>query len=198
MRRVIVQVNFIVVSLLILFCSRQCKLNLLFPLPYSLMVSSKEKPATMLCGDSLTTQAGRGIFFVVRNLEGRNYLNTHAFLLVAGIFLVGCGSSQQFVAIPSTIDRTAVPHETIRMTAEDFHFTPEEIHVKQGTLVKLQITADGTHGISIGAFGIDERLEDGDTTEIEFYAQEKGEFGFHCSHFCGIGHLGMTGKLVVE
>jgi len=91
-----------------------------------------------------------------------------------------------------------VPHQTIEMTAEDFHFTPEAIRVAAGTLVTLRITADGTHGFSLAAFGIDERLESGETKVIEFFAGQKGEYGFRCSHFCGIGHLGMTGTIVVE
>ena len=119
-------------------------------------------------------------------------------LLILLLQACGCGSAQQFTAIPPDLDRDSVPHQTIDMTAEDFHFTPEELHVAEGTLVTLRITADGTHGFSLGAFGIDERLEDGQTTVIEFYAGHKGEYGFRCSHFCGIGHLGMTGTLVIE
>ena len=115
------------------------------------------------------------------------------------IFMCGCGGSQQFVAVPPDIDRNAVPKQTIEMTAEDFHFTPEVIHVKKGTLVTLRIESiDGTHGFAFGAFGIDERLEEHQPKVIEFYAGKEGEYGFRCSHFCGFGHLGMNGKVVVE
>ena len=116
----------------------------------------------------------------------------------AALFMA-CGSSQQFTAIPSSIDRDNVPHQTIEMTAEHFHFTPDIVRVKQGTLVTIVVKAiDGTHGFSLGAFGIDERIEENDTRTIEFYAGEKGEYSFHCSHFCGIGHLGITGRIIVE
>ncbi len=117
---------------------------------------------------------------------------------IAALF-VGCGTSQQFTAIPNSIDRDKVPHQTVEMTAEHFHFTPDIVRVKQGTLVTIKIRAiDGTHGFSLGAFGIDERIEENETKTIEFYAGERGEYGFRCSHFCGIGHLGMTGKVIVE
>ena len=113
--------------------------------------------------------------------------------------LTGCGSSQQFTAIPSTLNKDAVPHQSFEMTAEHFHFTPEEIRVMAGTLVTVRVTAiDGTHGFKLGAFGIDETIEEGQTKVVEFYAGMKGEYSFKCSHFCGIGHLGMNGKLVVE
>jgi len=123
-------------------------------------------------------------------------------LLAGGMFLLcltGCGSSQQFTAIPSTLNKDSVPHQSIEMTAEHFHFTPEEIRVKSGTLVTVRVTAiDGTHGFKLGAFGIDETIEEGETKMVEFYAGTKGEYSFKCSHFCGIGHLGMNGKLIVE
>jgi heme/copper-type cytochrome/quinol oxidase subunit 2 len=113
--------------------------------------------------------------------------------------IAGCGSSQQFAAVPADIDRNSVPQKTLEMTAQHFHFTPEEVHVPQGTLVTLKITAiDGTHGFSLGAFGIDETIPEKESRTVTFYAGKKGEYGFHCSHFCGIGHLGMTGKIIVD
>jgi heme/copper-type cytochrome/quinol oxidase subunit 2 len=85
------------------------------------------------------------------------------------------------------------------MTAERFHFTPEDIHVRAGTLVELNIKSlDGTHGFTLNHFGIDESIKEGETKTVRFFAGERGEFGFHCSHFCGIGHFGMTGKVIVE
>ena len=113
--------------------------------------------------------------------------------------LAGCGASKQFVAIPSNLDRNAVPHQEIAVTAQDYRFVPEEIRVHQGTLVTLRITAiEGTHGFALGAFGIEEMLDEGTTVRVEFYAAEKGEYSFRCSHFCGWGHFGMTGKLIID
>ena len=110
-----------------------------------------------------------------------------------------CGSSKQFDAIPSDLDTQNVPRQTIDVTAESYKFTPEVIRVNAGTLVTLRIKSiEGTHGFQLGAFGIDERLDENEPKVIEFYASKKGEYGFRCSHFCGIGHLGMTGKLIVE
>ncbi len=119
--------------------------------------------------------------------------------VLAIALLAGCGSSSQFVAVPSTLDTTAVPRVTLEMTAEHYHFTPDLIRVKAGTLVTLKVTSiDGTHGFKLGAFGIDERLDEHQTKVIRFFASQKGEYGFSCSHFCGIGHFGMNGKVIVE
>ena len=85
------------------------------------------------------------------------------------------------------------------MTAERYHFSPDELHLKVGTLVQIKVRSiNGTHGFKLGDFGIDETIEEGETKVIEFYAQEKGEYGFRCSHFCGIGHFGMSGKVIIE
>jgi len=119
--------------------------------------------------------------------------------VVVLLFLSACGSSKQFDAIPSDIDRQNVPKDTVEMTAESYKFMPDVIRVKSGTLVALEIKAiDGTHGFQLNAFGIDERLDENETKTIDFYASKKGEYGFRCSHFCGLGHLGMTGKVIVE
>jgi cytochrome c oxidase subunit 2 len=115
------------------------------------------------------------------------------------VLLLACSASKQFDPIPIGLDTTKVPHETIEMTAEHFHFTPEDLHVKQGTLLTLKIKSiDGTHGFSLGDFGIDIRLEEGVTNTVEIYLPRKGDYGFRCSHFCGLGHLGMKGTLHVE
>lgn len=120
-------------------------------------------------------------------------------LIILLLLICGCGASQQFVAIPQNVDVEKVPKQTVEMTAERFRFVPEVVHVKQGTLVTIKIKAiQGTHGFRLGAFGIDETIEGNETKTVEFYASKPGENGFQCSHFCGIGHLGMTGKVIVE
>jgi len=113
--------------------------------------------------------------------------------------IMGCSESQQFVAVPSNINRTTVPKDTIEVIAKDFEFIPDTIRVYEGSLVTLKLKSiEGTHGFDLGAFGIDERLDENVTKIVEFYAAKKGEYGIRCSHFCGIGHLGMTAKLIIE
>ncbi len=118
------------------------------------------------------------------------------------LFLLGveaCGSSQQFAAIPSDLDRERVPKQSLDISAERYKFTPELIRVNKGTLLTLRITSiEGTHGFQLKAFGIDVRLDEHETKIVELYAGERGEYPFRCSHLCGIGHLGMTGKIIVQ
>lgn len=87
----------------------------------------------------------------------------------------------------------------ISMTAKQWEFIPGTITVNKGDRVKLQITStDVTHGISLPAFGVNKRLPPGRTVEVEFTADRTGTFSFACSVYCGAGHGGMKGKLIVK
>lgn len=89
--------------------------------------------------------------------------------------------------------------KVIKMTAEKYDFTPETINVNLGDKVVLEITATDTeHGFGLSAFDIDQKLPQGQTVTIEFVADKKGEFTFKCTSFCGWGHFGMDGKLIVS
>ena len=115
------------------------------------------------------------------------------------LIIAGCGSSQKVATVPLSVDRETVPKQTIDVTAERYKFVPEVIRVKEGTLVLLRIKSiEGAHGFQLSAFGIDDRIEENETKLVEFYVSKMGEYSFRCSHFCGFGHLGMNGKIVVE
>lgn len=86
----------------------------------------------------------------------------------------------------------------IRVTAKKYEYDPAVITVKQGDHVKLIITAlDHDHGFKVDTFHIDQLLKKGEPTTIEFTADTTGTFPFQCSHFCGLGHKGMKGELIV-
>ena len=85
------------------------------------------------------------------------------------------------------------------MTAKQWEFSQRELRVKQGDTVKITISSeDVTHGFSVPAFGVSERLSPGKTEVIEFTADKAGEHSFFCNVPCGSGHRGMKGTLIVE
>jgi cytochrome c oxidase subunit 2 len=87
----------------------------------------------------------------------------------------------------------------IRMTAKKYEYDPAVITAKEGEHVRLIITAlDHDHGFKIDDLHIDQLLKKGEPTTIEFTADTTGTFPFQCSHFCGLGHKGMKGELIVE
>lgn len=86
----------------------------------------------------------------------------------------------------------------IQVTAKKYEFNPSVIEVKQGEHIKLIVTAtDHDHGFECGDLHINQILKKGQPTTIEFTADKAGTFPSRCSHFCGMGHLKMKGKIVV-
>lgn len=121
-----------------------------------------------------------------------------SWLFVSLIAFFGC-ASPRFSAIPPDLDRSAVLHQTLEMKAKRFEFTPELIRVKAGTLLQLKIqSTEGTHGFRLSDFGINVRLNENEEQIVEVYLPKAGEYSFRCSHFCGLGHLGMSGTIIVE
>ena len=86
-----------------------------------------------------------------------------------------------------------------RIEASNFKFSPAEIKVKKGELVRITVVNIGdTHDFQLDEFAVSSRiLQAGELEIIEFSADTSGGFEFYCSI---INHraLGMKGKLIVE
>ena len=139
-------------------------------------------------------------------------------LLVLGVFLfsacsrenpeelVGQGTpvQQKVIADSKKVEEKAASAQSgevkeFKMTAKQFAFTPGTIEVNKGDRVRLIVTStDVPHGISIPEYGINKRLDPGKPATIEFTADKEGTFTAYCSVFCGAGHSGMRGKLIVK
>ncbi len=110
------------------------------------------------------------------------------------------------------------PH-VIEVVAKTFEFVPNEIHVKRGERVRIQLrSADRAHGLNLNLYpegssedgtpGLlfdrpqdDAKVEKKKDRVIEFVAARAGTYDFKCSVQCsmfGHGHDRMTGKLIVE
>ena len=93
----------------------------------------------------------------------------------------------------------AAEAKTFEIEAKKYEFIPEKIEVNQGDKVTLKVTAmDTDHGLGIEKYDIDQVLPEGQTVTIEFIADKKGSFTIKCTKFCGWGHFGMKGELVVK
>jgi heme/copper-type cytochrome/quinol oxidase subunit 2 len=87
----------------------------------------------------------------------------------------------------------------IDVKAGKFAFSPGTIRVKAGAPVQLHIlSTDVVHGFAIPALDIKERLDPGKEVVVSFTPDKTGTFPFRCSVFCGSGHAGMHGELIVE
>ena len=87
--------------------------------------------------------------------------------------------------------------QKIEITASKFAFSPNEITVKKGQQVELEIhSTDANHGLAIQELGIRTEVPKGQTETVTFHAEEVGTFEGKCAHFCGKGHGSM--KLAVH
>ena len=119
-------------------------------------------------------------------------LNSILVLMLAMTFVGPCALAQE--AAPSSGGGVE-----IKVTAKRYEYDPNVITVKKGDHVRLLIAAvDHDHGFKLAAFDINRVIPKGQTTTIEFTASKAGTFPFQCSHFCGMGHGKMKGKLVVQ
>ena len=122
-----------------------------------------------------------------------------ATLLFVVAFRLGGDFISNLTPSRSNNESSTKPIREIEITAKQFEFNPNPIRVKLGENIRLKITSiDVAHGFSLPEFGINEVLNPGQITTVEFQATKKGTFGFLCSVVCGAGHTEMRGQLIVE
>jgi heme/copper-type cytochrome/quinol oxidase subunit 2 len=132
-------------------------------------------------------------------------------VILLALFPIGAYSHQT-----SQVPAQTPGVQVIDMTARKYKFDPSPVHVKRGTKVELRITAvDHNHGFKINIYpdGTDAKgtpglvfttpkdcwkLQKGQVTTIEFVARTSGSYPFKCCVFCGFGHMGMKGLLIVD
>ena len=91
------------------------------------------------------------------------------------------------------------PAHEFQVTSRKYEFSPGSLRVKKGDHLRLVIVAvDHDHGFRLDEFHINTKIEKGKTVRVEFRVDKAGTFPFRCSNFCGLGHGGMKGTLVVE
>ncbi len=127
--------------------------------------------------------------------------NTLIFAIITLTFIVGCSSADTTSTTQTVATNTPISGEVkeFSMTAKQWQFSPDTITVNKGDTVKITIKSiDVNHGITIPDFGINEKLNPGEVVNIEFVADKEGTFTFFCNVFCGSGHNGMKGILIVK
>ena len=99
----------------------------------------------------------------------------------------------------TSADKPASSRKEFIITAKQWSFSPSIIKVTKGDTVVLKLkTVDVAHSYSIPEFGINAEIKPGETTVAEFVADKVGTFTSSCKTYCGVGHKGMTGTLIVE
>jgi cytochrome c oxidase subunit II len=115
---------------------------------------------------------------------------------VTMIAMAALVSASVAVLAPGTTH--SAQEQVIHMTAKKFEYSPNEITVKKGVPVVLEITSlDRDHGFKIPEFGVRADIKSGATTRVRIVPNKTGRFPFHCDVFCGSGHEDMSGELIV-
>jgi cytochrome c oxidase subunit II len=105
-----------------------------------------------------------------------------------------------FVLGASAADQMGQPEQVIKISAKKFEYSPNVITIKAGVPVILEFTSlDRVHGFTIPDLGgVRATIEPGKVSRVRIVAPKAGTYEFHCDLFCGDGHEGMTGKIIVE
>ncbi len=104
--------------------------------------------------------------------------------------------SLMFTATLSPADET---EQIIKITAKKFEYSPNEIRLKKGVPVVIELTSlDRLHGFNCPDLGIRSDINPGQVNRVRFTPQKSGTFVFFCDIFCGEGHGEMNGKIIVE
>jgi cytochrome c oxidase subunit 2 len=83
--------------------------------------------------------------------------------------------------------------------ATPWSFTPNEIRVKAGSTVTFKIAStDVTHGFLLEGTNANIMIIPGQISVVTVKFKEPGEHQFVCHEYCGVGHGGMFGKVIVE
>lgn len=99
---------------------------------------------------------------------------------------------------PGVYERGAGEYEVV-VIAKAWAFEPAEITVPADAEVTFTVTSqDVIHGFMIPETQVNAMVIPGHITRVTYTFDEAGEHNIICHEFCGIGHHGMFGKVVVE
>jgi cytochrome c oxidase subunit 2 len=114
-----------------------------------------------------------------------------------GRYLIGAALVVVLAMSPFAQERTV----TVRVNAERFRFTPDEITVRLGETVEFRLESDDTdHGFRIVGTDIDRVIpkRGRGSIAVKFTPERAGRYLFECSKLCGAGHEFMHGVLIVR
>ena len=111
----------------------------------------------------------------------------------SGLLLVSGRSGSQSGPAP------AAELVSIKIIAQKFKYTPNQIVLKKGQTTVLEFTSvDFVHGFNLPDLKIRADLIPGRVTKVELKIDKEGVYEFLCDNFCGDGHEEMSGKITVK
>ncbi len=94
--------------------------------------------------------------------------------------------------------RERADEQHVSMLAMKFDYLPDTVTVKKGRPVVLELSAlDRIHGFDVPGLGLETDIPPGAPTILRFTPEKAGTYNLHCDNFCGDGHEGMVGRIIV-
>jgi cytochrome c oxidase subunit 2 len=85
------------------------------------------------------------------------------------------------------------------LLSTQFVFEPREITVPVGSRVTFHVTStDVQHGFKVQDTNINVQVVPGHVAMLSATFTEPGVYPYICHEYCGLGHAGMYGQLIVE
>lgn len=85
------------------------------------------------------------------------------------------------------------------MLGQAWAFLPQEIRVPVGAEVTFTVTSpDVIHGFLIAGTRVNLMLIPGQVSRQTYTFRRPGEYAIICHEYCGLGHQGMVGRVIVE
>ncbi len=117
----------------------------------------------------------------------RRWLTT--FLVPAALLAAGAAAVQG----------EATEERVIRISAKKFEYAPNEIVVRKGERVVLELhSLDRIHGFSAPDLGLRGDVVPDKPLRVVVPTRKAGVYTFVCDVFCGDGHEEMSGTIVVK
>ena len=116
--------------------------------------------------------------------------------LVAAAIAAGLVAGAGAAVVAKEIAQGQEQH--VSMLAMKFDYLPDEVTVKKGMPVALELSAlDRVHGFDAPSLGLHAEIPPGAPTVLHFTPEKAGSYGIHCDIFCGDGHEGMLARIIV-
>jgi heme/copper-type cytochrome/quinol oxidase subunit 2 len=130
-------------------------------------------------------------------------------IVLTGLLLVGtvggvlaqeqAGEEPAAPSEPVAEKETEQPVKHVKLYAEEWKWSPREIRVKQGTLIKIEAYSyDSSRRFDLKDYKLKVAMPQDKLVRFEFTADKKGTFKWKCGRPCGNGCAKMVGKLIVE
>lgn len=108
------------------------------------------------------------------------------------------GEAKGADAISGATIMATVEAQEYSIIARNYVYLPGTIVVEKKRRVRLYLTSiDRAHDIKIEKMNLRAKVNKGEVAVLDFTPAEAGTYEFVCDIYCGPGHRGMRGRIVV-